>query len=123
MRGVNMTLKEFRKSRGWTLVQLADELGCSPSAISKYERNVESVPDSIVEKIVDKFDVTVDKQYNNLSIYKRRIKDLEDANQKLVMCGIRQEEILKNVLKELNDLTLVVNSQINKIQKLLKGSD
>ena len=118
-----MTLKEFRKSRGWTLVQLADELGCSPSAISKYERNVETVPDSIVEKIVDKFGVAVDKQYNNLSIYKSRIKDLEDANQKLVMYGIRQEEILKNVLKELNDLTIVVNSQINKIQKLLKGSD
>lgn len=116
-----MTLKEFRKSKGMTLDTLAEHLDCSPSAISKYERNIETVPDDLILKIKNQFGVEVEKQYNQLAFYKRRIKDLEEANQTLVNYGIKTEQALVAVQQELNNLLIAVNLQINKINKILKG--
>ena len=116
-----MTLKEFRKSKGMTLDTLAGHLGCSPSAISKYERNIETVPDYLILKIKSIFGIEVEKQYNQLTLYKQRIKDLEAANQTLVNYGIKTEQALVAVQQELNDLLMAVNLQINKINKILKG--
>lgn len=116
-----MTLNEFRKSKGMTLSTLAGYLECSPSAISKYERNIETVPNDVIQKIKNKFGVTIEKQYNQLALYKQRIKDLESANQTLVNYGIKTEKALVAVQQELNNLLMAVNLQINKINKILKG--
>ena len=51
-----MKLKDFRKSRGMTQMQFAAELECSPSAISKWERSVDTVPLYITQKIKNKFE-------------------------------------------------------------------
>lgn len=116
-----MTLKEFRKSRGMTLAMLAEHLDCSPSALCKYETNVETVPDHIIQKVKTLFDVDIKKEYNTLAIYKKRIKDLEDSNNKLVEYGIKTEQTLVALQEELNALLIVVNQQMNKINKILKG--
>ena len=112
-----MTLKEFRKSKGMTLDTLAEYLDCSPSAISKYERNIETVPDDLILKIKKLFNVEVEKQYNQLTLYKQRIKDLEAANQTLVNHGIKTEQALVAMQQELNNLLMAVNLKINKILK------
>ncbi len=112
-----MTLKEFRKSKGMTLDTLAGYLGCSPSAISKYERNIETVPDELILKIKNIFGVEVEKQYNQLALYKQRIKDLEEANRTLVNHGIKTEQALVAVQQELSNLLIAVNLKINKILK------
>lgn len=97
-----MKLKDFRKSKGMTLVLLASELGCSPSAISKYERNVETIPDHLIDIIQNKFGVTVEKEYSKLDVYKQRIKDLENEVQKLIKYGIEQEEEIMRLEAALN---------------------
>lgn len=33
-----MSLREFRKTKGWTLKRLAEELGCSRAAIGRWEK-------------------------------------------------------------------------------------
>ena len=121
-----MTLRQFRKSKGMTLKQLAGELGCSPSAISKWERNVDTIPDYIIDYIKLKFNVDIDKQYDDLDIYKKRIADLEDANMKLVAYGIQQEANIKKAsdkLKELSAAVNRINQLMQEVQKILKGSD
>lgn len=91
-----MKLKDFRKSNGMTLISLASELECSPSAISKYERNIETIPDHLIDIIQNKFGVTIEKEYSKLGVYKQRIKDLENEVQKLINYGIfQQEEIMR----------------------------
>lgn len=51
---------KLRKGKGWTQQQLAEQLGVSPQAVSKWECG-ESVPDiEILEKISVVFSVTID---------------------------------------------------------------
>lgn len=97
-----MRLKDFRKSNGMTLISLASELGCSPSAISKYERNIETIPDYLIDVIQNKFGVTVEKEYSKLGIYKQRIKDLENEVQKLINYGLVQQDEITRLEAALN---------------------
>lgn len=113
-----MTLKEFRKSVGMTLVQLAVKLGCSPSAISKYERSIETVPQHIIEKIKIKFDVDVDTTYSKYDLLKQRIKDLEDENAHLVAAGLS----LQKEIDRLNNTLTAVAINLEQNVELIKSS-
>lgn len=51
---------KLRKGKGWTQLQLAEQLSVSPQAISKWECG-EAVPDiDILDKIARIFNVTID---------------------------------------------------------------
>lgn len=114
-----MKLKDFRKSKGMTLISLASELGCSPSAISKYERNIETIPDHLIDKIKNEFGVEVDKEYSKLDVYKQRIKDLENEVQKLIKYGIFQQEEIMRLEAELNLVYSNLSSVGNQIKEAL----
>ena len=50
----------MRKGKGWTQLQLAEQLNVSPQAVSKWECG-EAVPDiDILDKIARIFNVTID---------------------------------------------------------------
>lgn len=115
-----MTLKDFRKSRGMTLVSLSQELGCSPSAISKWERNVDTVPDHIIDKIRINFNVTIDKEYSDLNTYKQRISDLENEVQKLIDYGLFQQKEIMRLEEALNSVSLNLSMSVDMIKDTLK---
>ena len=51
---------KLRKGKGWTQLQLAEQLSVSPQAVSKWECG-EAVPDiDILDKIARIFNVTID---------------------------------------------------------------
>ena len=53
-------LSALRKKKGWTQLELAERLNYSDKAVSKWERG-ESLPDvTILKKISQLFEVTVD---------------------------------------------------------------
>ena len=115
-----MTLKDFRKSRGMTLVSLSQELGCSPSAISKWERNVDTVPDHVIDKIRINFNVTIDKEYSDLNKYKQRISDLENEVQKLIDYGLFQQKEIMRLEAALNSVSLNLSMSVDMIKDTLK---
>lgn len=114
-----MKLKDFRKSKGMTLISLASELGCSPSAISKYERNIETIPDHLIDKIKNEFGVEVDKEYSKLDVYKQRIKDLENEVKKLIKYGLFQQEEIMRLKAALNSVYSNLSSVNNQIKEAL----
>lgn len=113
-----MKLKDFRKSKGMTLLQLAAELECSPSAISKWERSVNTVPQHIIEKIKTNFGIDIDAAYSQYDLLKQRIKDLEDANSHLVTVGI----LLQKEIDRLNDTLAAVATNLEQNVELIKSN-
>lgn len=113
-----MKLKDFRKSKGMTLLQLAAELECSPSAISKWERSVDTVPLYIIQKIKNKFGVDIDASYSQYDLLKQRIKDLEDENAHLVTVGL----LLQKEIDRLNDTLAAVAINLEQNIELIKTS-
>ena len=60
----NTTLKEIRKKKGITQEQLADAVGVSAQAVSKWEMN--GYPDaSLLPAIADYLEVTIDELFGN----------------------------------------------------------
>ena len=108
-----MKLKDFRKSRGMTLDMLATELGCCVSSINKYERNVATVPDWIIDTIKEKYGVTIEKEYCDLAQLKVRIKHLESVNKALVDTCTQLKKENKKLLEKYTKLT-------NKVKNVTK---
>ena len=73
----NTELKRLRKSKGITQEQLADKVGVSPQAVSKWE--ISSYPDAqLLPAIADALDVTIDELYgrgseNKMNIFGKKI--------------------------------------------------
>lgn len=107
-----MKLKDFRKSKGMTLESLAAELGCCISSISKWERNIDTVPDWVIESIKNKFNVKIEKEFCDLAQLKLRIKDLETENQALVENCVALESENKKLTNKYKKL-------VNKIQNIV----
>lgn len=57
-----MTLREFRKQHGYTLKDISIETGCSIAALSRYETNLDDMPDRLVEKIKNIYGVDIENQ-------------------------------------------------------------
>ena len=81
----NTELKRLRKSKGITQEQLADKVGVSPQAVSKWE--ISSYPDAqLLPVIADALDVTIDELYgrgseNKMNIFERAMNDMYDMPQ------------------------------------------
>lgn len=60
-----MTCREFRKIFSLTLSDLSAETGFSPSAISKWEREVDTMPKVFVDLVKQKYGVDIERQWKN----------------------------------------------------------
>ena len=54
-------LRELRKSRGWTLAELADKVGVQGSMVGNYERGVHYPPIPTLVKLARALDVSLDR--------------------------------------------------------------
>lgn len=80
----NGMLKQIRKEKGFTQEQLAEAVGVSPQAVSKWEQN--GFPDAaLLPEIADFLGVTIDELFGrkseNISFYDRFLKYLADVPQ------------------------------------------
>ncbi len=88
----NTELKRLRKSKGITQEQLADKVGVSPQAVSKWE--ISSYPDAqLLPAIADALDVTIDELYGRgkeeINIYDRvmeSLKAIPEFDDRLPVC-------------------------------------
>jgi len=53
-------LRELRKERGWTQIQVAKMLGMSQNGYSKYETGENDIPTKILVELAKIYSVTVD---------------------------------------------------------------
>jgi DNA-binding XRE family transcriptional regulator len=58
--------KAIRKAKAWTQETMAAELGCSTSAVVKYEHGDRPIPHWVCEKLLKSMDVTI--SFENLSV-------------------------------------------------------
>lgn len=57
---MKLRLKEIRYNRGFTQKQIADQIGCSPGAYSKYETGDREPSIDILNRLADFYGVSVD---------------------------------------------------------------
>lgn len=123
----NTNLRRIRKEKGITQEQLAEAVGVSPQAVSKWE--ISSFPDAaLLTKIAQKLEVSIDALYGlkneNISIYDRVMEHIKDTPPEkrfeeafrllrtvpLVMCGSpRYEYIIPEILSSEYDNHSCVN--------------
>ena len=70
---VGDTLKELRQSKGKTLVEAAQEIGVSPSALANYESNIRVPRDNIKIAISDYYKKPIQKIF-----YPKRTQNVSD---------------------------------------------
>lgn len=78
----NDNLRRIRKEKKITQEQLAEFVGVSPQAVSKWETN--SFPDaSLLPKIAEKLEVSIDELFGlkseNISIYDRILEHIKSV--------------------------------------------
>ena len=74
-------ISEYRKEKGSTQEQLADYVGVSVAAVSKWETN-QSYPDiTLLKSIAEFFEVSIDSllEYNTTDGYKKNLKKIYDS--------------------------------------------
>ncbi len=123
----NTNLRRIRKEKGITQEQLAEAVGVSPQAVSKWE--ISSFPDAaLLTKIAQKLEVSIDALYGlkseNISIYDRVMEHIKDTPPEkrfeeafrllrtvpLVMCGSpRFEQVIPEILSSEYDNHSSVN--------------
>lgn len=81
-------LKELRKSKGWTQVQVATKMGLTDSVISFYERQERAPSPEVLIKFAELYDVSTD--------YLLGVEKVND--QHLDVTGLSKREI--TILKE-----------------------
>lgn len=119
-----MKLKKLRKSLGLTQESLGAKIGCSAPAISKWERNIETIPDYIIFRIKELYGVEIEKEYNNLKVYKNKIEELEEKQfngfyqLKLLKQNTNEEE-LKNG-EDFKVKVILTNAPLKLIKAVLK---
>lgn len=91
-------LKELRKSKGWTQVQVAAKMGLTDSVISFYERQERAPSPEVLIKFAELYDVSTD--------YLLGVEKVND--QHLDVTGLSKREI--TILKEFLEILRKKNS-------------
>ena len=91
-------LKELRKSKGWTQVQVAAKMGLTDSVISFYERQERAPSPEVLIKFAELYDVSTD--------YLLGVEKVND--QHLDVTGLSKREI--TILKEFIEILRKMNS-------------
>ncbi|HQO70469.1 MAG TPA: helix-turn-helix transcriptional regulator [Clostridia bacterium] len=111
---LNENIRKYRKLRGMTQEQLAEAMGVSVGAVSKWESSQMNPEIGMIVKIADFFQLSVD----SLLGYSYRSQNLSDTVSNIkALCAKKdylsaKEEISKALLKYPNDFSIVYQSGI-----------
>lgn len=78
-----MTCREFRKIFSLTLCDVSAETGFSPSAISKWEREIDTMPKVFVDLVKQKYGVDIERQWKNTVTKGKYNTTIADYNNKI----------------------------------------
>ena len=84
-------LKELRKSKGWTQVQVAAKMGLTDSVISFYERQERAPSPEVLIKFAELYDVSTD--------YLLGVEKVNDQHLDVTGLSKREITILKEFIK------------------------
>ena len=93
-------LKELRKSKGWTQVQVAAKMGLTDSVISFYERQERAPSPEVLIKFAELYDVSTD--------YLLGVEKVNDQHLDVTGLSKREITILKEFIEILRET--VINS-------------
>lgn len=106
---LGMTIKEIRKSRGYSLAKLAELTDLSVGYLSNVERNKNSPTISSLRKIVDALGITVPDLFDNGCSKRKHLKKSE--RKELIRTseeGIKYELLTADICKKMEPLLLTV---------------
>lgn len=106
-------LKILRKKLGITQASLAKKLGISPSTVGMYEQGRREPDSTMLIKIADLFDVSVDYLIDFKKSKKKYVKNVDEIADKVEYI-IRNKEYLKN------NKTTISTETINSIVKAVR---
>lgn len=112
MNTIGNKIKELRKKRGLTQEQLADAIGISFQAVSKWETSI-TLPDvTMIPKIAGFFGVTTDSIFNfDLKEIESRVDEIcNEAYQFRETDPEKGKEILESGLKQYPDNDIILNN-------------
>ena len=102
-----MTCREFRKAFSLTLSDLSAETGFSQSAISKWERELDTMPKMFVDLVKQKYGVDIERQWKNtvakgkynatIIDYNNKINKLQERIAKLEMENAKLKYKIKQI--------------------------
>lgn len=102
---LGMMISSLRKAKGMTQLELAEKMGVTDKAVSKWERDL-SYPDiNTIPKLADLFDTSVDELMQGQTVMKENKKN-------------RKSDIVDNVLRGLGvamGIVVVVLSALGKV--------
>ena len=105
-----MKCREFRKQFSYTLNDLSIATGYSMSAISKWERENDTMPKDFVEKIYNAYGVVIERQFRNF---------IFNVKHQGVVNKFQEElRILHNDLLELQQENIKLKERLTKISKI-----
>ena len=113
---MNITLgnkiKELRKQKGITQEQLAENIGISFQAVSKWENNIAYPDITLVPAIASFFGITIDELFDyNLRELQKNVMDICDEAYKYRETEpIKAREILENGLKRFPNNDILLNN-------------
>lgn len=105
-----MKCREFRKQFSYTLNDLSIATGYSISAISKWERENDTMPKDFVEKIYNAYGVVIERQFRNFIFNVKHQGVVNEFQEEL--------RILHNDLLELQQENIKLKERLTKISKI-----
>lgn len=107
---IGKTIADYRKAANMTQSEVADKLGVTYQAVSKWERD-ESLPDiTMLPKIADLFNISIDNLLRG-SFEMKEEKEVETAKQIIEEAAVSETE-KNNDSKEEIDLTETIFSEV-----------
>lgn len=107
---IGKTIADYRKAANMTQSEVADKLGVTYQAVSKWERD-ESLPDiTMLPKIADLFNISIDNLLRG-SFEMKEEKEVETAKQ-IIEEASESETVKDNDSKEEIDLTETIFSEV-----------
>ena len=107
-----MNCREFRKKFSYTLKDLSIETGYSISAISKWERECETMPQDFVDKVFGKFGFLIEKQHRNYVFNDEHAEIVEQLKNEI--------DNLYKIIDKLQNDNVILTLKIQSIQKICK---
>lgn len=108
-----MKCREFRKQYNLTLAELSAETGYSLSAISKWEREQDTMPSDFVDEVYRVYGVVIERQIKNFVF---NIKHQEEVNELLNEIALLQDELDKKSVENLE-----LKKKLSEISKICGG--
>ena len=108
-----MTCREFRQQHGYTLKDLSAETGYCISAISKWERECETMPQEFCDKMFEKFNVVIKKQQRYFLFNEEHQEVVEELRNEI-------DELYKTIDK-LQEENAKLKLKVESIQAICKG--